>query len=127
MREPFYANQFTTWEEYEKHADGLDKAQMLARKVCGIWGDEYGLAEPNTEWQKRLYEIVEMAAQIGYEQAIGKSHRSSDYGITEDLVETLPNKCEFCESCYYVYGCEERCALESNDEECRLHVKQNLE
>jgi hypothetical protein len=127
MRYPFKPDQFIDYSVYESHLINLDRAQQLAHKICGIWGDELGLAEPNTPWQQHLFELIDMATQLGYEQAIGKSHQSSDYGITNDFVENLPNKCEFCESRYMVYGCEERCALEANDEECRLHVKSTLE
>lgn len=127
MRYPFKPDQFIDYEEYEKHMINLDRAQQLAHKVCGIWGDEYGLAEPNSVWQERLYELLDMATQMGYEQAIKKSHAATDYGMSQDFVDTLPNKCDFCANQYFVYGCEERCALDVRHEKCQLQVKECLE
>jgi hypothetical protein len=127
MRYPFKPNQFLDYSEYEVHSNHLDRAQCLAHKICGLWGDEYGLAEPNTSWQRKLFEIVDMAVQIGYEQAINKPHNAVDYGIVESLVEDLPDKCDYCKAQYFKYGCEERCALAEKDEACRLSVKERLE
>jgi hypothetical protein len=101
---------------------GLERAQTLARKICGIWGDEYGFAEPNTVQYRAILELADMATQIGYEQAIGKKHKSSDYGMSQDFAETLPNKCAYCRAQYFAYGCEDRCSWDLNDEECGFQV-----
>lgn len=112
---------------YETHRNELERAQRVANRLFDLWNDANEVFQPHTGFWYEAIGIIEDAVQIGYESAIGLPHKASDYDVDKATVEDYVDRCKFCKHEYYVYGCEQNCALKNKGLDCKLEVKEYIE
>lgn len=122
----FVPSEFPDFSTYNKHRRALNDAQGVSDRVLSVWDDLTGFTRRNPGMYFEIQRLMHDAAQIGYESALGRSHRASDYDITS---KTLSDriKCQFCKNNYYVYGCEPECKRKKEGLPCEIEVKEFLE
>ncbi|MDD3021788.1 MAG: hypothetical protein PHX61_12545 [Alphaproteobacteria bacterium] len=123
----FDPKDFPDYHTYEINRNKLERAQRVANRLFDLWNDSTGIFQPHTGYWYEAIGSIEDAVQIGYEEAIGLPHKSSDYDVDEVTVGDYADRCKFCKHVYYVYGCEENCALKTKGLECNFEVKEFLE
>jgi hypothetical protein len=122
MTNKFKPSDFPTRAEYENHLVELERAQTLAGRILMIMNDAYNFADYGTQIYSAMQDIVHDAVQLGYEAAIGKPHKASDYGVNAALLSGHGDACWFCDYAAHRLG-ERECMLD----ECKLGVSEFIE
>ncbi len=122
MTKQFKPSDFSTYSEYERHSIALERAQNLNYRLFQIWNDCMGLVEPDTIIYSNLVAVMDEAVQLGYEEAIGKPHKASDYSVNEEVLNGHENACWFCNNNAHRLG-DMDCLLD----ECKLEVSEFIE
>ena len=118
---------FKDYHTYEINRARLERAQRTAVNVYDAIIGLTNCVEEDSMLDLELIRMIQNAVQIGYEEAIGLPHKSSDYDVDDVTVGDYVDRCKFCKHVYYVYGCEENCALKTKGLECKLEIKEFLE
>ena len=122
MTNKFKPSDFPSPEEYERHRISLERAQTLAGRILLIMNDAYNFAEYGTQIYSAMLDIVHDAVQLGYEAAIRKPHKASDYGVNAAVLSGHEDACWFCKNNAERLG-DRDCLLG----ECKLSVKDIIE
>lgn len=120
----FTQSDFPDYGTYIKHKSKLDRAQSTTDELLHAWDSLTGFTHRHVGMYWELQRLMHDAAQVGYEAAIGKPHRISDYDITEETIKYDPDKCRYCTHQYLVYGCEPECARLKAGLACELEVRE---
>ena len=118
---------FKDYHTYEINRDRLERAQRTAVNVYDAIIGLTNCVEEDSMLDLELIRMIQNAVQIGYEAALGIPHKAEDYDITTDTLVYFPARCVFCKHRFTMDGCEMECALEYNNEPCKLEVKEFLD
>ena len=118
---------FIDYHAYETNRNQLERAQRTAKSVFDIWNAGVGLFLKDSGYYYEILSLLDDAVQIGYERAIGLSHKSTDYDIDAVTLNGYTGACNFCKHQYFVYGCEEECARKSAGLSCEIDAKEYLD
>lgn len=122
MTNQFKPSDFSSYAEYEKHAVALERAQTLNFRLFEIWNDCMELVQPDTNLYCNLLAVLDESVQLGYEAAIGKPHKASDYSVSEETIGGHDNACWFCNNNVERIG-DRDCMLR----ECKFEVKEYID
>lgn len=123
----FEAKDFPDSFTYDRHKNALRRAQRTSKSLFDLWNSVTGWFPEDSGYYYEIMSLLDDAVQIGYEQALGIPHKSSDYDIDNGSIDGYTGACDFYKHQYFVYNCEEECARKNNGLECKLEVKEYLD
>jgi hypothetical protein len=120
-------NDFTDYHAYETHRDALERAQRTTVRLFDVWNALYDLVDYDTGKWCELRRILDDAVQLGYESALGLSHRTADY-LDKWSLSTYSDVCAYCNNskASYFEG-ETSCPIEDAGERCQFEMKEFLD